>query len=66
MSEDDIARVLNESYGGRGTTPQRVAEAVERAQAEARDRPRRPAPSTTARERFFKAIAEDIKRAEGS
>lgn len=66
MRGDDIARVLSESYGGRGTTPAKVAEAVERAHAEARDRPRAPAPSTTERERFFQAIAETRKRAEGS
>lgn len=50
-----------EPYFGRGTTPERVAEAIEQAKAE---RPRdRPRPSTTERERFFERIADEIKRA---
>lgn len=56
----------DEIYFGPGTTPERVAEAVERAKEERRDAGRRPAPSTSQRERFFKALAEDIKRARGS
>lgn len=52
-------------YFGPGTTPERVADAVQRAAAEQRDRPRRPAPSTAEREQFFKRIAEEIKRARG-
>lgn len=47
---------------GRGTTPARVAEAVDRAMHRDRDR---PAPVSTAkREAFFARIAEDRKRAE--
>lgn len=53
---------MSDNYFGPGTTPERVAEAIERAQ-ESRDRRRRPV-STSEREAFFAAIAEDVKRAE--
>lgn len=51
-------------YFGPGTTPEKVAETVERAKQQRRDEGRRSAPSTQDRERFFARIAEDIKRAE--
>jgi hypothetical protein len=54
---------VSDSYFGRGTTPEKVAEAIERARDE-RDRGR-PAPSTAKREEFFRRMAEEIKRAKG-
>ena len=53
---------MSDAYFGPGTTPERVAEAIERAQAE-RDRSK-PAPSTSRREAFFAKLAEERKRAE--
>ena len=54
----------NEPYFGPGTTPERVAEAVDRAQ---RDRDRdRPRATTSERERFFGRLAEEKRRAEAS
>jgi len=52
-------------YFGPGTTPERVARAIER-EAHRDDKPSRPRPTTAERERFFARIAEDIKRAESS
>ena len=51
-------------YYGPGTTPRKVAEAVERAKEARRDEGRR-APSTNERERFFQQVAELGKRARG-
>ena len=51
----------DEPYFGPGTTPRRVAEAVDRAKDRDRDR---PAVSTAQREAFFAGITEDRKRAE--
>jgi hypothetical protein len=49
-------------YFGRGSTPERVAEAMDKAQ---RERSRaRPAATTTERETFFRRLAEEVKRAE--
>jgi hypothetical protein len=53
-----------DAYFGPGSTPERVAEAIERAKSE-RNRDR-PATSTSQRERFFQRIAEERKRAEAS
>jgi hypothetical protein len=53
-----------ESYFGPGTTPERVAEAIDRAKSE-RNR-NRPSVSTSQRERFFQRMAEERKRAEAS
>lgn len=55
---------MSDAYFGPGTTPERVAEAVEQAKERRRDESRRPAPTTEQRERFFARIAEEIKRAE--
>lgn len=55
---------MDDIYFGPGTTPERVAEAVERAKEERRDAGRRPAPSTSKREEFFGRLAEERKRAE--
>lgn len=54
----------DEIYYGPGTTPRKVAEAVERAKEARRDEGRR-APSTSERERFFQQVAELGKRARG-
>ena len=54
---------MSEDYFGRGTTPEKVAEAIERAQRN-RDRTKAP-PSSAEREAFFKRIADERKRAEG-
>ena len=53
----------SESYFGKGTTPERVAEAIERARDE-RDRDR-PRPTTEQRDRFFARLAEIKRQAEG-
>lgn len=52
----------DEIHYGRGTTPERVAREIERAQ-QGRDR-ERPGVSTAKREEFFRRIAEERKRAE--
>lgn len=53
----------DEVYFGPGTTPERVAEAIEKAKA-ARDWSRSKA-SVAERERFFKRLTEEYKRAGG-
>jgi acyl-CoA reductase-like NAD-dependent aldehyde dehydrogenase len=54
---------MSDTYFGRGTTPERVAEAIERATKERK--PTKAAPTTAERERFFAKIADERKRAEG-
>jgi len=53
-------------YFGPGTTPDKVAEAVERSKQERREESGRPRPTTRDRERFFANMAELIKRAEAT
>lgn len=54
---------MSEVVWTRGTTPEKVAEAIERAQ---HDRERsRPAATTAERDAFFAHLAEERKRAEG-
>lgn len=57
---------MSDAYFGPGTTPRKVAEAVERAKEQRREESGRPRPTTRDRERFFAKIAEDIKRAEAT
>lgn len=59
MSDDGI-------YFGPGTTPERVAQQVQRAKEARRDEGRRASPNASERDRFFGRIAEDIKRAGAS
>ena len=49
-------------YFGPGTTPERVAEAIDKAQRAEKDR--KPRATTSERERFFSHVAEERKRAE--
>ena len=53
---------MTDMYFGPGTTPERVAEAFERATKE-RERSKSE-PSTSKREAFFAKLAEERKRAE--
>jgi hypothetical protein len=55
---------MSEPYFGPGTTPERVAEAIEKAQ-ESRDRSGKRRPTTSEREAFFSKMAEEVKRAGG-
>lgn len=52
----------DETYFGPGTTPERVARAMEEAQHA--DKPSRRRPTTSEREAFFAKLAETKKRAE--
>ena len=54
-----------DNYFGPGTTPERVAEAIERAQKDRDHRPSKRRATTSEREAFFGRIAEERKRAEG-
>jgi hypothetical protein len=53
-----------DNYFGPGTTPERVAEAVERAQREREGERSKAKVSTRLRDEFFQRMADERKRAE--
>lgn len=65
MSDEEQRMSDHGIYFGPGTTPEKVAESVERAKQQRRAEGRRASPNAVERERFFGRIAEDIKRAGG-